>query len=149
MTDVSEISNQTFDDVPDSFNLPNGDYVFRVQKAKLEVTKNENKTPLFALRLVPVAVIEAEGVSDDDLVNAYPVQGSLWLSDKAKKITRDQIEACFGIEVEQGMSYAMIAEEMIGREVRAVTELKVRGEGENAREEAQIKRFLRPKKEKN
>lgn len=116
--DLEAIVSGTFDDVPDDVEAPVGTYVLEVIRTEFGVSTGEEPKPYLQVMLKAVEVVEAEGISNDDLVNVYPLRDKMFVNAKAKKRTKQIIEGKFGIDTE-GASLATIAENLLGSRVRA------------------------------
>lgn len=140
MTDLAEVLNYTFDEAPQSLSLPPGDYMFRVHKVHTDEIPNNDRTPFAELSLVPIGVVSADGVDENNLRNYYPVRGRLWLSERALPVSGDILRKCFKRDI-TGKSVAVVLDELIGAEVRATIKTRVSDQGKTF---VEVDEWLRP-----
>lgn len=115
-TDLATVANSSFDDVPSSFELPDGEYLFEVVRSKIDATQ-DGKAHI-ALTLRPVEDLSG-ALSTDELQNAYNVRDRLWLhSAGGEKMTKSFFENIAKVDT-TGHTKAEVAEAVIGTVVRA------------------------------
>ena len=120
--DLEEFANNTFDNVPDDINLPPGEYMFEVLRARVDATEKDEPSGFIELTMRPVGVLGGD-LSEDMLSSVYPVKDRLYLTDAARKFTKRTLTKGFNLDLE-GKSYLQIAEELIGASVKGITKLE-------------------------
>lgn len=136
-TNLADVANSTFDDVPDSFELEDGEYMFEIVRAGL--AENANGKAHIALRLKAVQDLSGR-YQDDELVNSYLVNDSLWVhTPGGNKMTKNWFQNIAGVDTD-GRTKAELAEAVIGTVVRAATKTNI---GNNGRSYVNIDGYLK------
>ncbi len=117
---VSDIMSVTFDDVPDSFEVAPGEYMFEVSRASIEYTEDGEKH-WFEFQLRPIGVLSDDnGVDEATLVDAYPVRDRIYFhTPAAKKYAMGVLGKILNQDV-KGIEVSTLAEAVIGNQVRAI-----------------------------
>lgn len=111
---MSDVQNQTFDDLPEQFELPEGRYVAEFRRTEF-VTDDEGRD-LNNVKLQATAVLEAD-VEEDLLINSYPVGDRFWLhTPGANRRAKAFFEKIMGMSTE-GVSKGDLFEALLGMPV--------------------------------
>jgi hypothetical protein len=150
MTNINDIANMTFDDVPMNFDVPDAEYLAEVSRATVAGSEDFDKYWV-EVQLRPKEVL-SEGVmfgkednlqplTNEALVDAYPIKDKLYYhTSGCKKITRDNVAKVLKQDDVTGVSMKVLAEAMIGETVRVVTAQSA--PNKNGRVYVNVERYL-------
>lgn len=141
MTD--DITQGTFEDIPEDVTLTDGRYVFQVIRTKLDKLESSGETKDFGRVTLKALQVVDSGLTDDDLLNARTVPDRWWLhTTGGKKMTKSNFEK-FGVDVgndEDGWkTYPELFEELIGLQIEAQVK---KGVSDRGTEYVEVERYF-------
>lgn len=140
MSDLPDISNLTFDDIPEDRPIADGVYDFMIVGTKF--ARNDDGDELYLnLTLRPTKVVESETMKDEDLQNVFPVRHRLTIigEERFRKMARDFFARHLKIETE-GVPIPFLAEQLLNREVRGLVKQR---QAKDGRTFVDVKKWLR------